>query len=346
MNRFKIEKSDQRRGIIAAGTWTVDRVKLVDGWPRQEHLALILESDQQGGGSAHNLGVDTRKLDPVLPVEAIGLIGTDADADFLLDRCHAVGINTDQLRKSDQSPTSYTDVISDSETGRRTFFHYSGTSNLLHPGHFDLSACRGAWMHLGLVGVHALMDSSCTHDGQRFENGWVAVLQQAQQLGIRCNLELVSIAEERIREIALPCLDYLDSLIVNEFEAGALAGITITDSAGLVDADRCVEAAEKLHTLGDLSLVVIHFPQGAVAVTSSGLVSHRKSFELDANRIGSAVGAGDAFAAGVLYGLHEYWPLDDALELGHAVAAASLRSTNTVDSVETVDQCLAFARSL
>ena len=65
----------KRRGFICGGSWAVDRIKLVDQWPDQETLALITATDQQGGGSAHNFGVDIRKLDPTMPVDAIGLLG-------------------------------------------------------------------------------------------------------------------------------------------------------------------------------------------------------------------------------------------------------------------------------
>jgi hypothetical protein len=41
--------------------------------------------------------------------------------------------------------------------------------------------------------------------------------------------------------------------------------------------------------------------------------------------------------------LHENWPVLNALQLAHATAAASLRSTTTVGSVEDVDTCLQMA---
>ncbi|MEM7256039.1 MAG: carbohydrate kinase family protein, partial [Pseudomonadota bacterium] len=75
--------ADTRHGIIAGCSWTVDRIKIIESWPQQEHLAQIVSTDQQGGGCGHNLAVDMRKLDSALPVEAIGLVGTDADGRFL-----------------------------------------------------------------------------------------------------------------------------------------------------------------------------------------------------------------------------------------------------------------------
>ena len=255
--------SADRHGILSAGTWALDRIKLVDAWPQEEHLAKILSTDMQGGGSGHNLAVDIRKLDATLPVETIGLLG-----------------------------------------------------------------------------VHKTMDSAW----RDFDNGWQAVLATAKSSGIVTNLELVSISEEQIQALALPCLPYLDSLIINEYELSALSGINLTDSSGEISSDDCVTAATSLFDKGSMSLVVVHYPKSAIAVTSSGQVIIKPSFNVHTSWIRSSVGAGDAFAAGMLYGIHEEWSLENSLELGHACAAASLRATTTVGSVESVAECLKFAR--
>jgi len=331
--------TSERKGVISAGTWTLDRVKVVDHWPEEEHLARIIETDQQGGGSGHNLAVDIRRLDSSMPVETIGLIGNDADGDSLVGYAAAAGISATQLYRSDLKQTSYTDVICDTSTGKRTFFHYPGTSDLLSPNHFDFALCKGKWLHLGLLGVHKTMDAKWEHH----DNGWVAVLDAAKQVGIATNLELVSIEAEKIRAIATPCLPYLDSLIVNEYELGALSGVSVSDANGAISVDQCAKAAMSLFAQGSLRVVVVHCPTAAVAITADGNIMFKSSFEVHPSLIKSSVGAGDAFAAGVLYGLHESWDLGASLELGHAAAAASLRAATTVGSVESVQACLEFA---
>jgi fused signal recognition particle receptor len=56
-------------------------------------------------------------------------------------------------------------------------------------------------------------------------------------------------------------------------------------------------------------------------------------------------GAGDAFAAGLLYFWHEGKPVEDALRLGHATAAASMRAVSTSASVVGADAALALAKA-
>ncbi len=328
----------KRRGFVCCGSWAVDRIKLIDRWPEQEKLAQISGNDKQGGGSAHNLGVDIRKLDSTMPVDAIGLLGDDSDGDFLLKQAGAIGIDTTQLHRTDGAATSYTDVMSVTTTGRRTFFHHVGTNDLLTPDHFDFSATNCRVLHLGLLGLHRCLDNPWKEDA----NGWVTILKKAKSAGLDTNVELVTIEGERVRQACLPCLAYLDTLIVNDHEIGGLAAIpTVRD--GQTDRIRCREAAQAVLEEGNMRLVAVHFPEGAICVAADGQVFESKSVPVPPEGIGSTVGAGDAFAAGMLYALHEGWPIRNALELAHAVAASSLRSQTAVGSVVDVDSCLEMA---
>jgi sugar/nucleoside kinase (ribokinase family) len=63
-------------------------------------------------------------------------------------------------------------------------------------------------------------------------------------------------------------------------------------------------------------------------------------------RIIGTVGAGDAFAAGVLFGLHEDLPIETALRYGVATAASCLFGARTSDSILPIKDCLALADEL
>ncbi len=96
-------------------------------------------------------------------------------------------------------------------------------------------------------------------------------------------------------------------------------------------------------TLGSMALVVVHFPKGAIAVARDGAVTRQPSVRVPQSAIVSANGAGDAFAAGMLYGLHEGWDVGRCLMLAHASAAASLRGASTTETVEGWQTCLQLA---
>jgi sugar/nucleoside kinase (ribokinase family) len=95
---------------------------------------------------------------------------------------------------------------------------------------------------------------------------------------------------------------------------------------------------------GVRELVVIHFPEGAFARTRNGEDFWQPSLKLPADYIASGVGAGDAFCAGALWGLHEGWDLRRCLQAGVCIAAASLSDATTTGGVKSLKSSLALAR--
>jgi sugar/nucleoside kinase (ribokinase family) len=327
-----------RRGILTGGTWCIDQNKLIDAWPEENGRALILESETSGGGSGSNLAIDIRKLDPDMPVATIGLIGDDADGRLLLALADEYGIERSHLQTTGAAQTDYTIAFATRKTGRRTHISYFGTSHLLTPDHFDFSRSTHRIFHLGLPGVHRLMDGPWGADA----NGWVTTLKKARASGLVTNMELASIDPERLADLVRPCLPHLDLLVVNDHEIGGIAGMA-TIKGGRTDVEACKAAAASVLAGGALQCVVVHFPTGGIVVGRDGEVIARPSVRAPSSEIVGANGAGDAFAAGFLYGWHENWGAEDALGLAHAVAAASLRQMTTVGGVESWAACLALA---
>jgi len=330
--------ANMRRGFVTGGTWCVDLNKMIDFWPPEDSIAEIHQIDVRGGGSASNLAIDMKKLDPAMPVETIGIVGDDENGRFLLGHADSFGIDRRQIAVTRELPTQFTDCFGSRQTGRRTHIYYPGAAALLTPDHFDFSRTSGRIFHLGLPGVHRLLDAPWRGDA----NGWVTVLKKAKAAGLMTNFELVMIEPQRLAGIIRPCLPYLDYLVVNDWEIGALAGEK-TYREGATNIAACLKAARHVFTMGSMELVVVHFPKGAIAVRRDGTVTRRPSVRVPQAAIVSANGAGDAFAAGMLYGLHEGWDVERCLMLAHASAAASLRGASTTDTVEGWQTCLQLA---
>lgn len=327
-----------RKGILTGGTWCIDRNLMVDNWPAENGRADIVEADMSGGGSGCNMAIDIRKLDPDMPVAAIALVGDDADGRFLAALADSCGIDRSRMATTGEAETDYTYAFCSVPTGQRTHISYFGTSHLLTPDHFDFSGLTHRIFHLGLPGVHRLMDSPWRDE----PNGWVATLKKARAAGFRTNLELASIDGDRQAAIVRPCLPYLDLLIVNDTEIGGIAGMrTVTE--GRTDPAACIAAARVVLGLGTPDLVAVHFPMGAVVVARDGSVLTQPAVRVPAAEVAGANGAGDAFAAGFLYAVHEGWSLDRTVSLAHATAAASLRRISTTGAVEAWSDCLALA---
>jgi sugar/nucleoside kinase (ribokinase family) len=96
--------------------------------------------------------------------------------------------------------------------------------------------------------------------------------------------------------------------------------------------------------MGVRELVVIHFPEGAFARTRDGKDHWQMSLNLPVKYIAGSAGAGDAFCAGVLYGLHEGQELQQCLLNGVCAAAASLSHPTCTEGVGTLAAALALAK--
>ena len=329
-----------RAGFIAGGTWCADHNKLVDRWPGEEDQVLILDEQVRGGGPACNLAMGIKRLDPDMPVATIGLLGDDSDGRILRSQAETEGLDCSGLAMLDGARTSFTDAFTSQATGRRTHLYHPGTNSLMCPDHFDFSDSKARILHLGLPGLHEKMDAPWGGDA----NGWLTVLKKARAAGIRTNLELCSLPAERLRQVVTPCLHHLDYLIINDFEVAALAGRPASHD-GNTDVKACLESAADVFAAGSMMLLVVHFPLGSIAISRDAAPLMTPSVAVPQQAVAGSNGAGDAFASGVLYGVHQGWPLPSALRLGHASAAASLRQIGTTDGIERWQTCLKLAES-
>jgi sugar/nucleoside kinase (ribokinase family) len=327
------------RGVLCAGTILVDVAKVIDAYPALDHLATIEQVSLSTGGPGLNMAVDLRMLGAAFPIGVLGAVGDDEHGAFILAECARLDIEVTGVRKLAGAVTSFTDGMIEREGGRRTFFHHSGANAL-----FDVSAAdlgRSRILHAGAPGIHPVMDGPQPGGG----NGWSALLQRAQAAGLHTNMEMVSLAPDRTTQVARPCLPYLDSIVINELEAGALTGIDAPAPAADGPADWPALEAMALGLIehGVSALAVVHVPAGCVAAAPGGRTWRQGSVRLPREEVRSTIGAGDAFAAGVILGLHDGWPVERCLRLAVASAAASVRSPHTSAGIQPADICLAEA---
>jgi sugar/nucleoside kinase (ribokinase family) len=330
-----------RAGVLCAGSVVVDVGKVIDAYPPLDHLATIEQVSVSTGGPGLNMAVNLRQLGATFPVGMVGAVGDDQYGAFVRAQCARLDIDTADIRTIAGTVTSFTDAMVERDGGRRTFFHHQGANALLDASTVDLDRLGARILHAGAPGIHELMDARSPSGG----NGWSALLRRAQAAGMHTNLELVDTAPARLAEVAGPCLPCLDSIVINELEAGALTGVDapVPSVDGPVDWPRLEAMARRLIEHGVSRLAVVHFPAGCVAAAPGGRTWRQGSVRLPRQQVRSTTGAGDAFAAGVILGLHEDWPVEPCLRLGAASAAACVRSPHTSDGIKRADICLADA---
>jgi len=328
------------QGILAAGNWIVDYVKVVDRWPAQDTLASILRQSTGTGGSPYNLLLDLAKLGAPFPLSAIGLVGEDEAGRSILRHCQAHGIDTRQLGLTASAPTSFTDVMTVESTARRTFFHQRGANAHLGPEHFDFSRTSAKIFHLGYL---LLLDRLDGLEGG--QPGSLTVLQRAKAAGLITSVDCVSEDSDRFQSVISPVLPSVDLFFANDFEAEKLTKIPLRPH-GKIDADAVAQAGQRLIALGVQCWVVIHFPEAVYACSAGGDTHWQPSLRVPPAEIAGAAGAGDALTAGVLFGFHENWPLSNCLRLGVSVAAASLSHPTCSEGIHSLAAAQALADRL
>ena len=325
----------ERQGILAAGNFIVDQVKIIDAYPEQDTLANILSESKSNGGGPYNVLKDLATMQVGYPLEACGLIGDDDYGRWILDDCQSHCIDTAQLHTTSERSTSYTDAMSVYGTGRRTFFHQRGANSLFDVEHLDFSKTKARVLHLGYLTLLDALDSF-GKDGQTHA---AHALKNAKEHGLVTSVDMVSGEHYQFREIALSAFPYTDHFIINELEAAHI----LETSLDAKDSSALLKAAQDLLELGVQQSVTIHTEYGAVCASKNGDTFTQASLKLPENYSKGATGAGDAFAAGILHGLHDDLPIPERLQLAVCTAAASLTDPTPSNGLIPTSQCLELA---
>ena len=313
---------------------------MVDTYPQREQLANIRSQSQGTGGAPYNVAIDLAKMGAKFPLSAAGLVGKDLLGTAILEDCKKRGIDTKFLKATAEAPTSYTDVMTEIGNGRRTFFHNRGANALWDGSDLDFKKTKARIFHLGYLLLLDAMDAPDKVYGTRAAK----LLAAAQAAGLKTSVDVVSEDSDRFAKIVTPSLKYTDYCILNEIEAGKTTGFKIRSAEGKLDTVALRHAAGALLQFGVREVVVIHFPEGAFARTRKGEDFWQSSLNLPAKYIAGTAGAGDAFCAGVLYGLHEDWELSRSLLTGVCAAAASLAEPTCTGGMKPLDAVLAIAK--
>lgn len=326
-----------RRGIIAGGNWIIDHIKTINVYPLKEELALILHENSSNGGSAYNVLKNLSKLGADFPLEAIGMIGDDENGKLILEDCKKHKLETSRLLKTTQSGTSFTDVMSEQETGKRTFFHNRGANDYLSEWHFDFSVSNCRIFHLGYLLMLRELDAIDANGNSGASN----VLRKAKESGFKTSADLVSVRCEDFKRIVQPSLKFIDYFFLNEIEANLLTGVEIKED-GRILIENCFTCAALILEQGVKEWVFLHFDGGVVAVNKGGEKIFQSSLNIPRSMIKGTVGAGDAFAAGILFGMHEGFPIEKTLKLGVSSAASCLFKPTCSDGIISYTECFSL----
>jgi sugar/nucleoside kinase (ribokinase family) len=314
-----------RRGIACAGNWIVDMVHSIDGWPRKSDLVHIRAETTGVGGGAANVALALAAFATGLPVVPVGLVGNDLHGQTVLAALAAAALPADRMIVTDAALTAHTHVMT-VPGDSRTFFYCPGTNDLLDESHVPVEGLAAQGLKLFYLGYLNLM-GAMDRVGADGSTPASHVLRRARAAGMLTCADLVSADTPEFRQTVEAALPQIDYLFLNEVEAQRATGRPVT---GPQDRDGMLAAARQLQARG-AGTVILHTERMSLWLGDRPLWAD--STRMDPAEIVSPVGAGDAFCAGCLYGIHEGWTVDRCLHLAHRAAAAALRGVTATDGI-------------
>lgn len=326
------------KGIAIVGNLIVDHVKLIDNYPAPGMLTNIRETSKCIGGCAGNTAADIAKIDPELNVVVLGKVGNDADGDYVKGVLSSLGVDIEGVITVDDVDTSYTDVMSDTSAGERTFFQARGANAKFSIKDIDFSRLNVDIFHIG----YALLLDEFDKPDDEYGTVMARTLAKVSDLGIKTSIDVVSEASDRFKNIVSPCLKYCDYLIFNEVEAAQVTGITVRDENGKISQSAMKQVVNALFEEGVREVVCIHAPEGGWFARKGSAIYYLPSLNLTKDMIKGKVGAGDAFCAGMLYSLYKEFDPEYSLRVAGAAAGCNLTEKNSIDGLRTFDKMMEF----
>lgn len=320
----------ERTGIVCAGNWIVDIVHDIAVYPTESDLTLISNESVGVGGGAANVAFNLAALDAGIAVLPVGALGNDEHSDTVIRFCLDAGLPVDDLMRLSSVGTGHTHVMN-VPGGSRTFFYFPGANDHFGPECIAMQSIaqhQPRLFYLGYLNLLPLLDE-IDSDGR---TGAATLLTKARDAGMTTCVDLVSSNTETYKQTVFGTLPEIDWLFLNEAEASRATGIAIESET---DQKNMELAATRLLQGGLRQGCILHTPQRSLWLTQTQKIWFDVP-QLPTSEIISAVGAGDAFAAGVLFGLHQDWSPHESVQLGNKLAAACLRAPTATGGIPSL----------
>ena len=326
----------ERHGITVAGNLLTDSVKLIDAYPQKGMLSNIYSISRAVGGCVPNVGIDLAKIDPSLPMSALGRIGDDESGKYVIMELQRNGIDVSGVSVSSSLSTGFSDVMSVKSTGERTFFHHRGANAEFSPEHVNVASLDCRMLHIGYV---LLLDSFDAPDPE-YGTVMARFLKSVQEAGIRTSIDVVSDSSGDFASKVIPSLRYTDNAIMNEIECCGVSGLAPRDENGKLIVENIRKTMEQIMDYGVGERVIIHCPEAGFIYNKNGTFTVLPSVKHKPGYIKGTVGAGDAFCAGCLYGIYNDYDDKKILEFASCAATCNLAAEDSVSGMRSKDYIL------
>ena len=325
---------EKTQGIAIAGTTIVDIVNVIEKYPEKNMLVKILDTTYAVGGCLPNTIVDIARMDPDIYLSAIGKVGNDENGRYVISQLKKYGIDVSGMKIDDEISTAADNVMSERESGERTFFYSGGANKTFGIEDIDIENLDCKIFHAGYI---LLLDELDKED-EEYGTKMARLLDMVSKKGIKTSIDTVSEEGDRFKEKIIPALKYCDYTIMNEIECCKVTGLSPRNEDGSVNVENIKKTMEYFMELGVREKVIIHCCEAGFALDKSGEFTIVPSLKLPKGFIKGSTGAGDAFAAASLYGLYNEWDDKKILEFASAAAACNLTETDSISGMKSAKE--------
>ena len=319
-----------KNGIAVAGNILTDEVKVIESFPEKGMLVNITSMSRAVGGSVPNTLISLAKIDPTLPLTALGKRGDDEGGRYAQSELQRCGVDTSGVLVDPTTPTGFSDVMTLRDTGERTFFHNRGANARFVPEDISLDTLTCRMLHVAYI---HLLDGFDAPDPE-YGTTLARFLKAVQEAGITTSIDVVSSLGERFAEVVKAALPYTDNAIMNEIEACGVTGLSPRDEEGKLILTNIRTTMEQLMACGVGQRVIVHCPEAGFCLSRDGDFTVVPSLKLPAGYIKGTVGAGDSFCAGCLYGIYNGFTDTEILEFASGAAACNLAAEDSVSGMK------------
>lgn len=252
--------------VVIIGSTNVDKILNVDRFVKPgETLHLQNAQKIYGGGKGANQALATARSNA--QTTFISKIGTEGDADFMLEDFEEAHMNTDYIMTTDTAQTGQAFITIDTN-GQNTILVYGGANMELNDTDVNKAADAIAEADYIIAQLEVPVPAIISAFKIARENNVTTILNPAPAI-----------------ELSKDLLTLTDIIVPNETEAELLSGIAVTDRASMH------QNAEYFLSLGMKVVIITLGEQGTYYATanSAGLIPSFKVKAID------TTAAGDTF---------------------------------------------------
>ena len=295
-----------RTGPIAVvGSLNMDLVIRVPRFPAAGETLTGREFETVPGGKGANQAVACARMGA--PVVMIGSIGADGHGKTLVAALRADGIDVAGVHAWPDAHTGIAIVMVE-DGGQNCIVLAPGANAALDPAAIDAAAPDIARAALLVLQLEVPMDTV------------LHAAQCAKRAGVPVLLNAAPVAP--LPEGLWPLIDWL---VVNEIEAGTLAGVAVSN------AQAAAAIGQALRDRGAKNVIVTLGEMGVVVADANGT----RHFAAQRVRAIDSTAAGDTFIGALAAGMREGLDIDAAVALGQAASALCVTRRGAQPSIPT-----------